>query len=357
MNEQATSSRAPRRPDGALLQVGGRYGLLILLVAVLVTFSVWIPDSFFAWDNFRATFALQAIILMVAFGVMLPLVVNEFDLSVGANAGFASVLCVGLSVLQQMPAWVCLTVPVVVSTLIGFINGLLVTKLKVMSFVATLGTATAITGVGLWYTNLSEVRGAAADLTTIGRTQIGGLTLSVIVAAVVAVVLVVVLQYLPVGRRLLAIGANREAARLTGITADRHIIGMFTAAGLVVGIGGTLYGAALGAASNTTGNTLLLPAFAGAFLGSTAIFPGRFNVPGTVIGVFLLAFTVSGLEQVGVAVWIESVVTGFALVVSVAISSWAIRARTAKLREAQLLSLAAKHEDAEKPSGEARGKV
>jgi len=85
---------------------------------------------------------------------------------------------------------------------------------------------------------------------------------------------------------------------------------------------------------------LLLPAFAGAFLGSTTITPGRYNVPGTLVAVLLLAFTVSGLEQVGVQPWIESVVQGVALIAAVAFSSWAIRFRTAQLRDAQLALLA-----------------
>jgi ribose transport system permease protein len=128
---------------------------------------------------------------------------------------------------------------------------------------------------------------------------------------------------------------------LTGIKPDRRIVLAFVVGGLIVGVGGALYGANLGAAGNSTGPTLLLPAFAGAFLGSTTITPGRYNVAGTLIAVLLLAFTVSGLEQVGVQPWIEAVVQGIALVAAVAFSSWAIRLRTAQLRNAQLELLSA----------------
>ena len=92
------------------------------------------------------------------------------------------------------------------------------------------------------------------------------------------------------------------------------------------------------------GPTLLLPAFAGAFLGSTTILPGRYNVLGTIVGVLLLAFMVSGLEEVGVAPWVEPVVQGGALVAAVALSSWASRLRTARLRAAQLALLDAERE-------------
>jgi ribose transport system permease protein len=317
----------------------------MLLAAVLATFSLWRPDSFFTWDNFRATFAQQAIIVMVALAAMMPLIVGEFDLSVGANAGFAAILAVGLSDKQGLNPWLAVLIAVVVSTLIGVVNGLIVTRLKVNSFVATLGMATAIGGIGELYTNEQDLQSAPFGLLQIGRTELLGLPMTVVVAVIVAVILAVALQYLAIGRQFLAVGANRRAAELTGIRPARRIVLAFALSGVIVGIGGALYGANLGAAGIATGPTLLLPAFAGAFLGSTTITPGRFNVPGTLVAVLLLAFTVSGLEQVGVQPWIESVIQGVALVAAVAFSSWAIRLRTARLRDAQLALLTAEADE------------
>jgi ribose transport system permease protein len=331
-----------RRPRSTVVDAGhalhvlGRFGLPMLLALVLIVFSAWRPDSFFAWSNFNATFAQQAIILMVAFGAMLPLIVGEFDLSVGANAGLGAIFAVGLTDLQGLNPWLAMVAAIAICGVVGVINGLIVTRLRVNSFVTTLGVATAIGGFGQLYTHQQDLQSAPAGLITIGRTELFGLPMTVIVAIATAIVLVVVLQYLPIGRQLLAVGANRRAAELTGIRADRRVVLVFAAAGVIVGLGGALYGANLGAAGNSTGPTLLLPAFAGAFLGSTTIMPGRYNVIGTVVAVLLLAFTVSGLEQVGVAPWIESVVQGVALVTAVAFSSWAIRKRTARLRDAQL---------------------
>lgn len=321
---------------GQALHVLGRFGLPMLLALVLMVFSVWKPDSFFVWTSFNATFAQQAIILMVAFGAMLPLIVGEFDLSVGANAGLGAIFAVGLTDLQGVNPWLAIVTAIAICGVVGVVNGLIVTRLKVNSFVTTLGVATAIGGFGQLYTHQQDLQSAPAGLIAIGRAELFGLPMTVIVAIVTAIVLVIVLQYLPIGRQLLAVGANRRAAELTGIRADRRVVLVFAAAGVIVGLGGALYGANLGAAGNSTGPTLLLPAFAGAFLGSTTIMPGRYNVIGTVVAVLLLAFTVSGLEQVGVAPWIESVVQGVALVTAVAFSSWAIRKRTARLRDAQL---------------------
>jgi ribose transport system permease protein len=338
----SVSDEPKRRPrpvaadGGWTLTVLGRFGLPLLLLVVVATFSLLKPDSFFAWTNFQSTFSSQAIILMVALGAMVTLIVGEFDLSIGANAGLAAIFAVGLGDNQHVNAWLALLAAVAIATAIGALNGIIVTKLKVNSFVATLGMATAIAGVGQLYTHETDLQSAPQQLIDIGRTEILGLQMTVIVAIVVAALMLVALQYLAIGRRLLAVGANRRAARLTGIGVDGQVIGAFAAGGLVAGLGGALYGANLGGASNATGATLLLPAFAGAFLGSTAIYPGRFNVIGTVVAVLLLAFTITGLEQVGVQPWIQSIVQGFALVGAVAFSSWAIRLRAARLRISQL---------------------
>jgi ribose transport system permease protein len=326
------------------LEVVGRYGLLIALVVVVAVFSIWKPSVFFTWANFKATFSQQAVILMVALGAMVPLIVGEFDLSVGANAGLAAIFAVGFSSMQHFAPVVSIVLAVLISGAVGLINGLIITRLRVSSFVATLGVATAIGGFGELYTHELDLQGAPAGLESIGRTTVFSLPMTVIVAIVVAFVILLVLQFLPAGRQLLAVGSNRRAAELTGIRPDLWVIFAFVAAGIIVGVGGALYGANLGAASNSTGPTLLLPAFAGAFLGSTTITPGRFNVIGTIIGVLLLAFMVTGLEQVGVAPWVQPVVQGCALVGAVALSSWAIRARLARLRVAQLALLDAERE-------------
>ena len=327
-----------------LLEVLGRYGLPLALFLVLALFSVWKPSAFFTWSNFKATFSNQAVILMVALGAMVPLIVGEFDLSVGANAGLAAIFAVGFTSMQHITPWVAILLAVLISSAVGLINGLIIARLRVNSFVATLGVATAIGGFGELYTHELDLQGAPAGLESIGRTTVATLPMTVIVAIVVAFALLLVLQYLPAGRQLLAVGSNRRAAELTGIRPDLQVILAFVAAGAIVGIGGALYGANLGAASNVTGPTFLLPAFAGAFLGSTTIYPGRFNVLGTIIGVLLLAFLVTGLEQVGVAPWVQPVVQGGALIAAVSLSSWAVRARLARLRHAQLALLDAERE-------------
>ena len=324
---------------GRLLHGLGRYGLVLALAIVLVTFSVWEPSSFLTWDNIRSTFDNQAIILMVALGAMLTLVVGEFDLSIGANAGASMIATVGLTQNQGINPWLAIACAIAISTLIGLVNGLVVTQLKVNSFVATLGMASLLAGLTQLYTGDVDLNIAPAALTNIGRASMFGVTVQVWAAVGTAVLLLVLLQKLRAGRELTAVGSNRRASELTGIRVVPRILAAFTLGGTVAGIGGALYASEVGSAALATGASLLLPAFAGAFLGATAITPGRFNVIGTIVGVLLLAFMVGGLQIVGVASWINDAVQGVALIVAVAFSSWATELRLGRLRRAQLENL------------------
>jgi ribose transport system permease protein len=333
----------------ALVDGFGRYGLAIVLAATIVVFCLIDPGAFAQWGNFRSTFDQQSVVVLVGFAAMVTLIVGEFDLSVGANAGLANIFVVGLAHDQGLPWELAFVASVAISTLIGLINGLIVSGLGVNAFVATLGTGTILGGIGLVYTHQADITSAPSGLTHFGRAAVGPLPLSACYAAVIAIALLVVLQWLPVGRRMAAVGANRRAAELTGIPIPAHLIGAFAAGGLLAGLAGAMFGAQLGTATNGSGTAFLLPAFAAAFLGSTAFSPGRFNVLGTITAVLLLAFLVSGLEIAGVQPWVEPIVNGAALIVAVGASAWAQRLRIARLRREQLDALARR--DPRKPSG------
>jgi ribose transport system permease protein len=334
------TTRARRVTSHGLLELLGRYGLPLLLVVVVVLFSALKPASFGSWDTFKATFSTQSTIIIIAFAAMMPLIVGEFDLSVGSNAGLASVLVVGFCVKSGLSPYVSFVLVALICTLIGLFNGLLVVGLKVNSFVATLGMATLLEGVAQWYTGQDVITGAPETLSNIARDSAGPLPVNLVYALVLGAILILVLQFSGVGRKLTAVGANRRAAHLTGIHANRYIVAAFGAGGLLAGLAGALLGAAVGTVQAGLGSAFLLPAFAAVFLGATSFSPGRYNVPGTVVAVLLLAFTVSGLIILGVEPWIQPIVNGGGLIAAVALSSWALRARTSRLRRQQLQLIA-----------------
>lgn len=323
------------------LNVLSRFGLPILLLVLIAYFSAEKPDSFFSFRNASSILSAQSVTVIAGLGILLTLTLGEFDLSVAANLSLANVFVVTLPERQGVPVWLSIIIAIGISAAVGLVNGLIVVRLQVNAFVATLGMATLLGGMSQLYLGGTDQYVAPKSLTALARNEWFRLPLSVFYALAIAVVLHIVLSYTAIGRRMTAVGGNVRAARLTGIPANRYRIAAFTAGGLLAGVAGVVLGATLGAATSAGNPALLLPIFAAALLGSTTITPGRFNVPGLLVAVLFLAVAVSGLQQMGVAAWIQPAFNGTALVVAVALSGWAARARVAHARRRQLEAIAA----------------
>lgn len=327
------------------------FGLAFALLAIVLLFSGLKPETFGTWDNLRAVASNQVTIVFLAFAATLPLIVGGFDLSIAAVFTLAQVLSVGL-VLQHdwaVPAAIALTL--VLAAAIGLVNGLVVAKLNVNSFISTLAAGSVVTGATLAYTKGESIYGEAPDaLTSIARNSVAGIPLPIVYALAVALVLALLLARFPVGRRMYAIGANRRAAERTGIPAVRYVVATFVGSSVLAAIGGVLIGSRLGAASSDAGSQLLIPAFAAAFLGATTLTPGRFNIPGTLIAVYLVGVLVTGLQQLGVSLWVEPVVEGVLLLLALGLSAWLGRLREGRARAAQLRELELRAAAATEPS-------
>jgi ribose transport system permease protein len=333
----------PARPPGTrqgFFGVLGKYGLLFLAIALLAVFSIAEPSSFATLDNYRSILDNQTIVVLLAFAAMVPLIVGRFDLSVAAVLSISHVLAVGLIVKQGWSPAAAIIATLVFALVIGLVNGVLVVGLQVDAFVATLGSSSVVGGIALAYSDGKTIFGKVPkSFTNLARGKLGGIPQPVVLVLIVALVLGFVLGLLPVGRRMYATGGNERAARLTGIATKRYVIGAFVASAFLAGLAGLVLGSRLGTASPSTGASLLLPAFAGAFLGATTVRPGRFNVAGTIIAVYTLAIAVAGLQQLGAPVWFEPVFNGAALVLAVASSQWALRQRQRRARNKEIEAL------------------
>jgi ribose transport system permease protein len=312
-----------------------KYGLAVFLIVLLAVFSILRPTSFPTFVNIVGILNLQSYILIAGLGVLLTLTLGEIDLSIAANMSVANSLVVGLGVLQHLPLWLSVVLAVVVSSVIGLANGIIVTRFKVPAFVATLGMATLLEGLMQLYMGGNDIVTPPPGLTAIAQTAPFGIPLAIVYAIVVAVIVHFVLNHMTLGRKMLAVGGNPRAAGLTGIPVDSYRVVAFTVGGALGGVAGVILGSQIGSAQVQGNAALLLPIFAATFLGSTVIFPGRFNVPGTVVAVLFLAVTVSGLVQLGVQPWIQPVFNGATLIAAVAVSAWGARSRAARARREQ----------------------
>jgi ribose transport system permease protein len=301
--------------------IGQRYALLVVWVLVIVFFSILRPDTYPTTGNFQTIFGSQAVLLILALGLILPLTTGDFDLSV---AGVLALSAMVLAILQVRHGWALvpsIVVVLAIGLLVGFINGGLVVMLGIDSFIVTLGSSTVVQGIVLWISGsqtISGVNNTLVDWTITNRFL--GISLVFWYGIVLTIFLWYVFAYTALGRRLLFVGRGRNVSRLSGINVGRIRWGALSASAFVAAIAGVFYAGSLGGADPSSGFTFLLPAFAAAYLGATAIQPGRFNPIGTFIAVFFLVSGITGLQLLGADNFVQQLFYGGALILAVALS-------------------------------------
>ncbi|MBR0893949.1 ABC transporter permease [Bradyrhizobium tropiciagri] len=327
---QHSTASPPRQaaPSGALSNLVATYGLLFVFALVMLVFGVLRPSSFFSAININTILVSQSVTAMLALAEMVPLATKQFDLSIGYHLGMAQVLAVGLQVNQGLGWPEAAALILLLSVIVGLSNGLLVSVFRIDSFIATMGTGTLLFGVTNFYSNGEQISGLNLSVSFTNLTQIvHGIPLPAVYVAIISLVLWIVTEYLPIGRNLYVIGANVRAAELTGINVRRHIIGAFIVSGLLSGFAGIVLGSILQTGTPSVGPEYLLPAFAATLLGATSIKLGRVNVIGTLLSVLLLAFSFSGVQQLGAPFYIQYFFNGGILIVAVGLSVYATRRR------------------------------
>jgi ribose transport system permease protein len=306
-----------------------RYGLLFIAIAVALFFS-FLPstsDTFPTTANLQTILANQSVAAIVALAALIPLVLKEFDLSVGATLGLSSVFSAS-AMSWGWPPVLALLLGVALGAAVGLANGLLVTRFKINAVIATLGMATAIHGVVLWRTGGEPiVEGIPLSWTDFGGGSLLGVPNTAWVLLAIVVCVYFVLEHTSIGRHMYMLGSNPDAARLVGIRTRLMTLMAFVAAGVMAGMAGILQLARSGSASSEVGERFTLTALAAAFLSAAAIRPGRFNAGGVIVAVAFLATLNGGLNLAGAATYVADLVNGVALIVGVGIAGFLSRRR------------------------------
>jgi ribose transport system permease protein len=303
-----------------------KYLLPVLALLLIVAFSLYLPDTFPTSVTVRSIIDAQAITALLALAEMLVVIAGEYDLSVGYSCGMINILVIGFIVKDHVPLPLTIILALVIGSGLGLINGLLVYVCKIDSFIATLGSGTVAYAVSNWYTQGNQVFGTLPTaLTDIYTTRVFDVPIAAFMVVFVAGVLWFLLEYTPTGRRLYALGSNKRAAELTGISSRRYVIGVFVTSGAIVGATGILLASRLRIGEVSTGPDYLLPVFVGAILGSVTLKPGRPNAWGTVVAVLLLGIGIAGLQQMGASYYVTPLFDGLTLIVGVGAAGYANR--------------------------------
>lgn len=300
-----------------------RFGLVMVWIIMIAGFGFLLPGIFLTWMNFSIMFATQSPGAVLALALIIPLTAGDYDLSVGATLTLSAVMVGVLNAVMGLPLGVAVLAALAGGVAVGLVNAFFIVYVRIPSLVVTLGTTSVITGLVQWMTNSSTIGGISPTLVDmVMRGRLFGIAYAFYYVLAIALVIWVVFEFTPLGRRILFVGRGREVARLSGIDVGRVRVGCLVASALLSSVGGLIYAGLLGAADPFSGLNFLLPAFAAAYLGATAIIPGRFNPWGAVISVYFLATGITGLTMMGIPLWVTSVFNGAALILAVTVSQF-----------------------------------
>jgi ribose transport system permease protein len=297
-----------------------RSSAIYVWIVIIVVFAIWTPDTFLTSTTLKTLLGEQAITATLAVGLTVPLAAAAFDLSVGYTLGLSSILIawmIGVHGMAMLPA---IVLTLVAGAAVGAVNGALINWFRIDSFIATLGVGSCLVAMTRWVSGDLTIIGLSPTFERIAGDQLFGISLPVYYMLALGLVLWYVLEHTPAGRYVYATGGNLEAARLSGVRTRFVIFASLVVAGVVAAWAGILLSSSTASASPSIGPSYLLPAFAAVFLGSTQITPGRFNIWGTILAVYVLATGVKGLQLVGAPFWIPDLFNGVALLLAVGLS-------------------------------------
>ncbi|WP_249218960.1 ABC transporter permease [Loktanella sp. SALINAS62] len=298
-----------------------RFALLGAWAVLIAIFAVAVPDTFLTWRTFSSMFGSQAVLVVLALAVLVPLTAGDFDLSAANVLVFSAMLIAVTNVQLGLPIGLSIVLAIGIGALIGAVNAFFILFFRIHSLIITLGVGTFLQGLTLWMSQSRTISGISMDLVEVVVIQrLFGIPLAFYYGLALALIMWWVLEYTIAGRKLLFVGRGREVARLNGVKVDRVRVMSLVTSSTLAAIAGVLYAGMTGSADPNSGSGLLLPAFAAAFLGATTLYPGRFNPLGTLLSVYFLITGITGLTMLGADAFVQSLFYGGALVVAVSLS-------------------------------------
>jgi ribose transport system permease protein len=295
-------------------------GLLAALGLLILVFSLS-TQHFFSANTFRTIANQIPAMLLIATGMTFVLIVAEVDLSVGSVLGLCGAVA-GVTLVQwQWPLWAAVTAALATGALCGSLNGLISTRWRLPSFIVTLATMEMARG-GAHAITKSQTQYIGSAIEGIAGTAIFGLSMPFLLAILVVAGGQVVLSQTVFGRQMIAVGANPEAARLSGVDPRTVKTTVFLVSGLLVAVAAIMDTSRFQSANPNAGSGFELQAIAAAVIGGTSLMGGRGSVVRTCVGVLVIAVLNTGLATVGAKDEIKRLVTGAVIVAAVLLDQY-----------------------------------
>lgn len=305
-------------------------GPFIGLVAVVAVFALLTdtPDQYLSVRNFRIVVAQTVIVALGAIGMTMIIVSGGIDLSVGSVIALTGVVT-AIAIRDGVSPLMAVVYSVLAGGAVGVLNGLLITRLRVIPFIATLGTLGMARGVAKWIAGQQTVNAPATWVNELAVTfpqpewliVAPGVWLTVVLAIVVSLIL----RYTVFGRRVFAIGSNEAAARACGIAVDRLKIWIYGLAGLLFGLSGVMQMSRLRQGDPTVAIGTELDIIAAVVIGGGSLSGGVGTILGSMIGATIMAVLRNGSQQMGWPNYIQEIIIGAIIVIAVAVDGWRSR--------------------------------
>jgi len=318
---------AKRKPTAFPIDASFLYRFSRVFVLVfLVTLLALVSPAFLTVTNTINVLRQASLAAILAMGETIVILTAGIDLSIGAVLTTSGIVAATVLKIEGLPIWVGMLAGLSFGALVGLINGLMVAIVRLPPFVATYGTMWIASGLSVVFLRGYIIYDFSDAFRFIGKGYLLGIPMPIIIMAVVFLLLYFLMHRTTFGRAIYALGANREAAYLSGINVEKTLILAYTLSGFCAGMAGLLFVARLNAAEAMLGEPLLLPVIAGVILGGTSLIGGEGTVLGTLIGTLIMTIVVNGMNLLGIhSVW-QQTVQGAIIVIAVVLDQWSRRA-------------------------------
>ncbi|MDT5238093.1 MAG: ribose transport system permease protein [Mycobacterium sp.] len=304
-----------------------RYSMVIVMLLVIMYFS-YRSARFSTPENLVTILVAAAPFALIALGQTLVVLTGGIDLSVGSVIAVSAMASAATAKANPGQVWLTVLVAMVVGLAVGCVNGILVSRINVPPFIATLGTLTAGSGLAYVIGGGAPINGLPAEFGSIANTKILGLQIPVLVMIIGIVVLAVVMKRTTYGMRVYAVGGNRNAAEIAGINAKNVLFSVYAFSGLLAGISGVMLASRVISGPPNLGQGYELDAIAAVVIGGASLMGGRGTIWGTVLGLFMIQTLNNGLDILVVPAYWQDVIKGVLIVAAVAVDVWSNRRRT-----------------------------
>lgn len=316
MEEKDTATQERPTSIQRVKEITEKCGPLVALILIGIYLS-FTTTAFLTTDNLLNVLRQASCNGLISIGVMLCILTGGNDLSVGSTMALSMVIMAKF-IQKGTPALLCIVICLLSGTLLGMVNGLLLTKLKLPHpFISTLGTQNIFRGICLLLTLGTPISGMPEGVKWAGAAYLGPVPICAIILVVVYIIMGIFLNHTTLGRHIYAVGGNPATARLAGVNVDRTLLATYTLCGLMCGIAGLILAGRVDAVYPMAGVAWETDAISAVIIGGTSFMGGKGTIQGTFIGALLIAVLKNGLNLLYITPDMQTVILGFVIIIAV----------------------------------------